>query len=427
MKEKEYFKKIIKNIFWMIFDKIFLLLLNLLVTVKVANYYGADEYGNYQYIVNLVAIFEIIVNIIDSRVVKKKYLSDNPDVIVWNVTICRIFFSSVATILGIIYVFVNKFPKMEMMIFVILLINAIIIDLRFGITNRYEYTLKSKKIAISGDIAAFIGGCLQLVAVYNKMEIIVIAIIATLTSIINLIVLLLQYRLDFGKITAYKLDKCFMVSVVKESLPLAIAASCYIIYSRCDALMIGKMLSKSDVGVYSIAVKMVAVVQIAIGPIRESFYPKLIQLYKEDKNIYEIEYIKVSAILTWVYIIGVVISFILLPLVFSFFDEEYSLAFPIYRIYVLGTFFMYNAGLRAGHYTLINKGNIMMYSQIISVCINVILNVIFIKSIGLYGAAVATVITQAVSLMFSNLLFGKEGYEVLKWQIKALNPMKMLK
>ena len=46
-------KKILSNTLWMIFDKVFLLVLNLIVTVKIANYFGVVEYGNYQYAVDL--------------------------------------------------------------------------------------------------------------------------------------------------------------------------------------------------------------------------------------------------------------------------------------------------------------------------------------------------------------------------------------
>lgn len=83
---------------------------------------------------------------------------------------------------------------------------------------------------------------------------------------------------------------------------------------------------------------------------------------------------------------------------------------------------MYNAVLRAGHFTLINRGNILMFSQIISVILNIILNYFGIKIMGMYGAAMATVITQGVSLLLCNLLFGKDGREVFLWQIKAINP-----
>ena len=187
------------------------------------------------------------------------------------------------------------------------------------------------------------------------------------------------------------------------------------------------MLSKEQVGVYAIAVKIIAVVQIGIAPVRESVYPKLIELYDSDRNEYEKRYVQITAILTWIYILGVLASFAVLPYAFRFLKPEYAEAFSIYQVYVIGTFFMYNAGLRAGHYTLINRGNILMYSQIISVILNVILNYILIKTIGIFGAAIATGITQGVSLTVSNLFFGETGREVFWWQMKGLNPLYILK
>ena len=115
-------------------------------------------------------------------------------------------------------------------------------------------------------------------------------------------------------------------------------------------------------------------------------------------------------------------TFVVLPYVFRFLNREYAAAFPVYQVYVIGTFFMYNAALRAGHYTLIGKSKIMLYATSFSVVINIIMNYLWIKWFGLYGAALATVITQAISLMFSNLIFGTVGREVFMWQIMGMNP-----
>ena len=58
--------------------------------------------------------------------------------------------------------------------------------------------------------------------------------------------------------------------------------------------------------------------------------------------------------------------------------------------------------------------------------INIVLNTVLIKNYGIYGAAAATAITQFLSLTVSNLFFKKDGREVFKWQIMALNPLEML-
>ena len=419
-------KKIFFNILWMLFDKVFILALNLLVTVKIANYYGTFEYGSYQYAVSVVALFEVLVTFVDARVVKKRYYSENAGELVWNATISRLFFSALASIGGTIYIIVSGESKDYNVIFLILLINAIVLNLRFGMQNRYEYLLKSRKVIIASNIALTIGGVLQLAAVHFHWSIVAISVITALSSLIALVIVYVQYRIDYGRLAQGKIKVEIIKGLLIESLPLAIAASCAIVYSRCDTIMVGNLLSKADVGVYSIAAKLISIVQIGIAPIRESVYPKMIQLYITNKKQYAKRYIQITSLFTWIYIVVVLLSFVILPYAFRVLNQEYAEAYPVYQVYVIGSFFMYNAGLRAGHYTLINRGNILMITQIISLGINLVLNYILIRFIGIYGAAIATGITQCISLFLSNLFFGKEGREVFFWQLKALNPFCMI-
>lgn len=418
-------RRILSNTAWMLFDKVFIIILNLVVTVRIANYYGTSGYGTYQYAVNIVAIFEMFVTFIDSRVVKKKYVASNPKDVVLNATVSRVFFSGIAFFAGLFYILVNDETAEYNIIFFILLLNAIVINLRFGMQNRYEYLLKARKTIIASNIALTIGGVFQLIAVSLRLEIGIIAIITLFSSVICLLIVFVQYSIDFGTIFYTSFNWSMVKELVKESSPLAIAASCATVYSRCDSVMIGSMLSKSDVGIYAIAVKLINLVDVAIAPVRESVYPKMIELYSSDKKQYENKYIQITSIFTWIYIIGVSTSFIILPFAFKTLRPEYSRAFPVYQVYVLGAFFAYNSGLRAGHYTLIKKGKYLMYAQLGSVVLNIILNYFLIKMIGLYGAAISTVITQALSLSISNIFFGTDGRAVFRWQMEALNPARV--
>lgn len=418
-------KKILSNTLWMIFDKVFLLVLNLVVTVKIANYFGVMEYGNYQYAVSVVAILEILVAFVDGRVVKKRYIHNDPDNLVFNASICRVIFSIGSALIGLIFIVATNRGIQFSIMFSILLTNSILVNLRFGMANRFEYLLKSKKTVIAADISALLSSILQLIAVRLQCSIITISVIAAISSGVNLCIVAIQYKTEFAKKGKLYLDKNLIKDLIKESTPLAIAASCATIYTRCDSVMLGSMMTAGEVGIYSITVKLISVVQIVISPIRESVYPKLITLYAKDKDEYARRYIQISSLLTWIYICGVTLSFVILPYAFRFLKPEYAEAFPVYRIHVIGTFFMYNAALRAGHYTLINRGSILTYSQIASVIVNVVLNIIGIKYLGMYGAAFATVVTQGLSLFISNLAFGKDGREVFMWQVKALNPLSM--
>ena len=89
------FVKILSNTAWMVFDRVFILALNLFVSVKIANYYGAMGYGSYQYAVNIIAVFEIVATFVDGRVVKQRYMNYEPELVMrlpqQSGSFCRVF------------------------------------------------------------------------------------------------------------------------------------------------------------------------------------------------------------------------------------------------------------------------------------------------------------------------------------------------
>lgn len=427
MGKKSDIASVLKNIGWMVFDRLFFIFINLLVTVKIANFYGATEYGEYQYIVNVVALFEIIVTLIDGRVVKKKYSDYDAGEVVYNATLCRMIFSIAALALGCAYIYIGHAGKITTIMFFVLLMNSVVLDLRFGMQNRFEYLLKSRNIVIAADVASFIGVILQLAAVGSEKGIIYITFITLFSSLINLFLLYFQYRFYMKCRLIKKINFKLIKEMTKESLPLGIAASCATIYAKCDSVMLGTLSTSADVGIYSIATKMIGAIQIVLGPIRESIFPKMIKLYNEDYEKYKKLYIRITSIMTWLFVLGAIISFILLPFIIeAFLDTEYQQAYKVYIILTVGTFFMYNATLRSGHFTLMGQGRILMYSQLLSVFTNIILNILLIQFIGIYGAALATSITQGISLFLCNIFF-KDSREVFFMQLRALNPCYLFK
>lgn len=415
--------KILSNTAWMVFDRVFILALNLFVSVRIANYYGALGYGSYQYAVNIIAVFEIVATFIDGRVVKKRYGKQAPEQVVQTATVLRVLLSGVSVAAGVAFAAVYGGDFEFTVMFLLLLLNMAAGSIKFGMANRFEYLLKSRKIVIASDIAVVAASCLQLIAVHYHRPVRTLALIALVSTVISIVIVYFQYRAEFGGGFRFSLDRASAGEMLAESFPLALAGSCSVLYARCDSIMLGAMLTSAEVGIYSVSVSLINVVQIAIAPVRESVYPKMIRLYEEDRQGYERRYVQISSILTWIYIAGVAFSFLILPFLFRFLNSEYAAAMPVYRIHVLGTFFMYNAALREGHFTLNGHGSILTWSQFISVGANIVMNLAGIRLWGIYGAAIATVITQAASLMFSNLFFKKEGLEVFRWQIRALNPI----
>lgn len=420
-------KKVLQNISWLVFDKVFVLLIGLIVVVRIANYYGSNEYGLYEYALSVNTLLGIIVLLADGRVVKKQYGEGNEGHIIYNTTITKVFLSGISLVVGVLILAIMGRDVKFNIIYLLLLINNIVINLGFGFQNFFEYQLKSKNIVIASNVAMLISSALQLIAIAFHFSIVVIAIIIFISSIIKLIILYAQFKHKYRFSVRASVDRELIIEIIRESLPLAVAAAASTVYHKIDQVMLGAMLGVSDVGIYSISNKMIGVVAIAIGPLQVSIFPKMIEWYNTNRSLYYERYKAITSMSTWIYILGTAFALIIAPFVFDkFFSEEYIRSVYIFRIHVLGTFFSYNAVIRSSHFTLKRKTHVMMISQIIAVVMNIVLNYILIPINGIQGAAIATVFTQFMSLFFLNLFF-EDGREVFWLQVKGLNPLNIMK
>ena len=418
---------VLKNISWLIFDKLATLLVGLIVIVKIANHYGPQDYGLYQYAISINLLIGIIVLFVDGRVVKKLFPDINEGHVIYNTTIAKVILSSISLIFGIIILFVlGKGIKFNS-IYILLLINNIVINIAFGIQSFFKYHLKSKNVVIASNIANISCAILQLIAVGLNYSIVSIVAIIVFSSFIKFLILCYQFKKNFALKIITQVDKLLISTIIKESIPLAIAGTAAAIYARVDQVMIGSMLDIEEVGIYSISVQMVSVIAMFIAPIQISIYPKMIEWYNSNKETYNKKYQALTSLATWMSIIGIIVSFVIAPFLFNlFFNDSYSKSLDVFKIHIFGTFFMYNAILRSSHFTLTKSTNVLMISQIIAVFINIVLNYLMIPKIGIYGAAIATIITQFSSLLLSNYFF-KDGKEVFWIQLKSLNPINIYK
>lgn len=420
-------KNVIKNISWLIFDKVFVLLVGLIVVVRIANHYGPTEYGFYQYALSINTLLGVIVLLADGRVIKKRYNIGNEGHIIYNTTVAKVFLSVVSLILGsIILIIMGKGLKFNIIYF-LLLLNNIAINLGFGLQNYFEYQLKSKNVVISSNIATIISSILQLLAISLDYSIVIIVFIIFFSSVLKLGILYIQFKKNYQFKIKTSIDFYIVSEIIIESIPLAIAAAASTIYNQIDQVMLGSMLGVSEVGIYSISNKMISVVAIAITPLQVSIFPKMIDWYSSNRELYYKRYQAITSLSTWIYIMGTVFALLIAPLLFkSFLSDEYIKSLSVFRIHVLGTFFLYNSVIRSSHFTLTGNTHVMMISQIIAVFTNVVLNYILIPSLGAYGAAIATVFTEFTSLFLLNIFF-KSGREVFWLQLKGLNPMNISK
>lgn len=423
-------KKIINNIGWLIFDKIFILLLQFFVGVKIANYYGATLFGQYSYAISLVAFSNIFFELINSRVLKKYYTKENFNILVFNTNFFKNSIAIILFFIPIIYKFFYKIDNTLFYLLILLCLDNILMTATSGIENFFEYKLEAKRIVISNNIVKIISYFLQYICMILNKGIIFIAIVRCIGSLIRVIILKYQYNSSYlGKLEnkSVKLDIKLIVKIIDESKYLWFSFVSFLIYTQTDRLMINHYLGVEEVGVYTIGMQLSNILAILIGPIQNSLFPKFLELYRNDYQKYYNFYKLTNTIITQFYLIITLISIIVVKYTFKYvYSSQYDGAILIYSILAFSVFIKANGSLQTSHMTIKNITQKSFYKTLVSLILNIILNILLIPKYGINGAAIATLITQFIALFLIDF-FIKEYQEQAIIQLKSLNLIYLIK
>ena len=422
--------KITKNIVWLMFDQIFILVLQFAVGIKIANYYGAELYGKYNYAVSLVAFSAIFFELLNSRVIKKHYTDDNFNNIVFNVNFFR---NTMAGIIFFIPILLKLTVGMDNLLFYMLLLiclDNVLTTATYGIENFFEFKLESRRVVISNNIVKIISYTLQYVGMLFGMGIIAVPAIRCIGSLIRMGILKFQYQRTYlSKLESLekRVDKGLLLNIIDEGKFLWVTYISFLVYTQVDRLMIKQYLGVAEVGIYTIGAQLSTILAIFLGPVQNSLFPKMMELYRRDYKEYYNFYLFSNTLITQFYLVVTVISIFVVKLLFGYvYAQEYTPAIGVYSILAVSIFIKANGSLQTGHMTLKNITKKSFYKTLISLVINIVLNAILIPRYGIDGAAIATLITQFTALFLIDFFI--EEYREQAWiQLKSFNSFYLLK
>lgn len=191
-------------------------------------------------------------------------------------------------------------------------------------------------------------------------------------------------------------DKNLMKEMVKYSIPLVPNSISWSIINFSDRIVVSTILGTSQNGIYSMANKFPTY----IDNIYNFFYTAWKEAsakalhYENPQEFYNQIYNVLKR-----FLIAVVLgSIALLPFIFSFFiKKDFSEAYIYVPILILATYFSNLSSFVGGIFTAYKDTKIIGKTTIIAAIINLLVNIVFIKNIGLWAAAVSTLIAMLIN------------------------------
>lgn len=243
-------------------------------------------------------------------------------------------------------------------------------------------------------------GKLVLILIFLKMGFGLLGVISAVL-IVQILLFIISMSIVISQIGFAIPSFCLMSEYLKYSVPLTPNSLIRWITDSSDRYMVGYFLGLSSVGVYSASYTIGSLITLFVAPIQMILFPELSKLYDNG----EIDKVQTYLSYSMKYFL-----FIAIPAVFGL----TALSKPILNILTTSEFasgsivipIIALSGLLAGVFQiginitlLVKKTNFNLYIHLVAALLNIVFNLVLIHSIGILGAAIATLMSYIVMVI----------------------------
>ena len=421
------FKKYSINTGWLFFERIIGMAVSFFVGVYVARYLGPANFGLYSYALSFVGLFAAITSLgLDSIVVRELVKDENKrDKLLGTSFVLKIIGSFLVIVIISVAVRFTSNDNLTNLLIYIVAIGTIFQS--FNVVNFYFQAKVLSKYTVYAQIfTSIMCAAIKLVLIYFDMSLIYFAIVNLLQSVILASGLVVMYIKQKSSLFNWSLDFGLAKNLLKDSWPLILSGIAISIYMRIDQVMIKNMLDAEAVGNYAVAVRLSEVWYFIPVIITNSLFPAIINAKKISEELYYERLQKLYDLMVWLSI-GIVLPMTLLAnnIVRILFGNQYQYAAGVLKIYIWAGVFVFFGCAWSKWIITENQQKVIICSHIISMPINIMLNIILIKKYGMIGAAWATLISYSINQLLGLLFYLKKLS--LKMFFKTILPLRLFK
>ena len=398
-------KKIAANASWLLLDRLIVMITGLVVGAWVARYLGPEKFGLYNYATSIVSFLTPITGISLISIIVRD-LARTPsekDNILGTTFLIFLVGGAITVPLAVILSLLLEPSNQTIQILVGVIAFSNILLAFDTIDIWFQSQTQSKQIVVARRSSGLIAAIFKLTLIQLHAPLIAFAWTISVELVLSAISMMITFELKGNSIKKWRFIPGRAKEMIREGLPLILAGISVYICSRIDQVMLGSLLTdKSQLGFYSIAVKISEVFNFLPMVVASSIFPKLSTLDVEDVEYQNKLQVYFDIMLFLWLIVALPISLFSSPIILFLYGSDYSPAARILGVYVWAQFGANLGVARSSFLTIKGILKYSLYLGIIGAFLSIGLNYFLIPQYQAMGATVATLITYLVVIVLAN-------------------------
>jgi O-antigen/teichoic acid export membrane protein len=420
--------KIVDNIGWLLMDKILRMGVGLLLGVWIARYLGPEQFGQINFATAFVGLFGAIAGLGLQSIVIRDIVNDpdNAKLTLGTAGVLHTIGGLLAFVLALGFIAYLRPDDVIARSIVAILGSAMLFKFSDVAVYWFESQVQSKYIVLVQNCAFLIFAVVKVGLILNMSSLTAFVWTIMAEALLVAILMLLTLGIHGQMLRQFRFTLKRAKELLTDSWPLLLSGFAIMIYMKIDQIMLGQLIGDEAVGVYSAAVRISEVWYFIPMMILTSVFPSILEAKKKSEVLF---YQRLQSLFDLMTLISIPVAIAMTVLssfvIEALYGNAYHDAAIVLAIHIWASVFVFLGVASSNWYLVENLQKLMFIRTAISSVINIGLNFLLIPKYGVIGAAVATVITQALgTLVYDN--FRKDTKKLFYMKLASLNLIRII-
>ena len=396
-------------------------IISLVVIIYLARYLGTVGFGKYCFIFAYLAFFGIISDL-GLQAILVREMARDPAVapkLIGNAFSIKLLLTVFAVVLSITVITLTSYPSDTTTYVYIAAFTLLFLSFSDLYTTIFQVNLRMEYNIIAKLVFKVLSAGLIIWIIYSHGTLIQILIVLVFSEMVRT---LINYSFSRKFVRPeFKIDIGLWKYLFRESLPIALSSVIWIIYYQIDVVMLSPMRGDAAVGIYSAAHRLLEPFSLIPHAFMLSLFPVMSEAFKTSKDRLLKSYrLSFKYLLIIALPIAIGITLLSDKIILLIYGTEFANSATVLQILMCALIFSFVNPLLLQLLIAMDKQKLLTVSTGTCAIVNVTLNFTLIPILGYNGAAIATVITNAV-LFVAAFYFVSKHLQVNPIQ-KIINP-----
>lgn len=401
------FIRYFKNTGWMMAEQFLRIVAGLLVGIWVARYLGPEQFGLFSYVLAFTAIFGGIAKLgLDGILLRELINSPKKR----DIYLGTAFWLKVAGAFLVMVLMAAILPLTSNDIttntFIFIIATGFIFQSFEVVEFYFQSQVLAKIVSICKVIQLALSSVIKIYLVLSQAELIYFVLVTAFDALSLAVSYFVAFRMRqnvaFYKSFNFSIGK----KLLKDSWPMIFTGVVLMVQARIDQVMLKEIQGSTEVGYYSVAMRLIEVAAFLPIALKSSLFPAIQSAKKHSEDLYKDRLLNFYRLNFVIFLVLAIPIFLFAEdIVILLFGDTYQPAGVLLALLSIRLLFT-NMGVARGAYLLTE--NLMKYSlitMVVGTIVNVTINALLIPEYGARGAIVATIISFLLTIFLLDAFY----------------------